>query len=70
MKRSDEIKLQASLLEALEVWWDNGAQATEVRLPYVGDDLFNQMANAALAVFIACADVQKSAIRDGILKEV
>jgi hypothetical protein len=69
-KRTDEEKLRASLVEALEGWWDNGAQATEVHMPYVGDETFIQMANAALAVFVAIADVQESAVRDGYFKEV
>lgn len=71
MKRAVEEKLKLSLVDVLENWWDSGAQeamATDVT-PYVGDDLFNQMAYAALAVFLACADVQESAIRDGVLIE-
>jgi hypothetical protein len=72
VKRSDEEKLRASLAAAINVWWDAdkiGATATGVPLPYVGEDTFTQMANAAAAVLIGIADAQETAQRDGMWKE-
>ena len=67
MKRSDEDRIKASLVEAFENWWDNGAQATAVRMPYISDELFHRMADAALAVLAVLDDIQDSMVADGLV---
>lgn len=67
MTRTDEEKVKASILEALENWWDGAAQALDVQLPYIGDDVHAQMANAALAVLLAAGSTYETLQRNGEL---
>lgn len=70
MTRVEEERLRASLTKAIDNWWDGkeGAQTIGVRMPYVGDLTFEQMAAAAAAVLVALDDVQRSMIDGGIVK--
>ncbi len=59
MKRSEETKLRASLIEAIERWWDGEVmEATGATVPLVGDATLVFMADAALNVLLAIDDVQ------------
>jgi hypothetical protein len=66
--RLEEEALRKSIVEALENWWDSGAQALDVRMPYVGPATFDLMALAASAILFALDDAQRNMINDGIVK--
>lgn len=68
MTRIEEEKLRESIVEALEHWWDGGAQALDVRMPYVGPATFDLMALAAAGILFALDDAQRQMIDDGIVK--
>lgn len=62
MKRNEEQKLRASLIEAMSSWWDreDGMPATGLaaRMPLIGDATLTYMAEQALGVLLAIEDVQ------------
>lgn len=68
MTRVEEEKLKTSIVEALENWWDGGAQTLDLHLPYVGGETFELMAAAAAAILLALDDAQRNMISDGIVK--
>jgi hypothetical protein len=67
MERKDETKLLASLTETIENWLDGPAQ--EVGMPYVGDNLCELMARAAMAVLAGQADVYETLRHNGELTD-
>lgn len=71
MKRNEEMKLRASLIEAMERWWSNedgteGAVTLGVPLPTLGDATLVFMAEAALGVLLAISDHETALIQGGI----
>jgi len=68
MTRIEEEQLRLSIVEALENWWDSGAQALDIRMPYVGPATFDLMALAAAGILFALDDAQRQMIGDGIVK--
>lgn len=67
MTRIEEEKLRRSLVEALENWWDGGAQALDAHMPYVGPATFDLMASAAAGILLALDDAQRQMIVDGVV---
>jgi hypothetical protein len=70
MKRNDEMRVRASLIKTIERWWDDpdGIQETGVELPTLGDSTLTLMAEAALGVLLAAADVEQYFRENGMLK--
>jgi hypothetical protein len=60
VKRGDETRVRASLLEAMTHWWDgsDGLEATNVQRPIIGDATLVLMAEAAMGVLLAIDDVE------------
>lgn len=54
MNKHQENKLRVSLSESLENWWE----ALEADLPWIGQDVLEYMADAALAVLLGIANTQ------------
>jgi hypothetical protein len=69
VKRAVEDQLRASLTEAIDNWWDGAAQAADENAPEIGDNTLALMAEAALAVLLAVADLQMYFEQNGLLKE-
>jgi hypothetical protein len=67
MERTNETKLLASLTEALEGWLDGPAQ--KIGLPYVGNNLCELMARAAMAVLAGQADAYETLLNSGELAD-
>jgi hypothetical protein len=67
MNRTSETKAHASLTEAMEAWWEGAAQSLDV--PYVGDNMAELMATAALTVLLAMADVYETMLVNNELKD-
>lgn len=57
MKRAEETRIRASLIEAIDAWWAGPAQSLNVPLPVVGDSTLVHMAEAALGVLLAVDDL-------------
>lgn len=68
MNRTTETKLHASLTEAIEQWWEEESQETE-ELPYVGTNVAELMAQAAMAVLAGMADLYETLHRNGELTD-
>jgi hypothetical protein len=68
MDRKTETKLLSSLTNALGNWLDGEAQEIG-GLPFVGDDLCELMARAAMAVLAGQADVYDTLRRNGELAD-
>jgi hypothetical protein len=62
MKRNDELKLRASLIAAIDQWWEK--EAIGALRPVLGDATLLHMADAALGVLLAVDDLYES-LRDG-----
>lgn len=70
MNRTEEERLKTSLTKALEHWLNEAGLGDDgAPLPYVGDDLAEIMATAALAPLRAIADAQNYLKANGMLKD-
>lgn len=67
MKRSEETKLRASLIKAIDDWWNQTELG--VSRPILGDATLVHMAEAALGVLLAVDDLYETLRDDGELKE-
>lgn len=67
MKRSEERKIEESLVQVLEGWWDD--VASSVNMPHVGDTTIEFMARSAMMVLLSIDDAQDSLHNDGMLKD-
>jgi len=74
MKRNEEAKIRATLIEAMERWWSNedgtqGIAASALPLPTLGDATLTFMAEAALSVLLAISDHETALIEGGMMKD-
>jgi len=67
--RADEMKLRASLIAAIERWWESDIADTGVIVPLVGDATLVYMAEQALNVLLAIEDVQTYLHAGGFMVE-
>lgn len=66
MKRSEETKLRASLIRAIDDWWERDDLG--VSRPVLGDATLVHMAEAALGVLFAVDDLYDTLRDDDMLK--
>lgn len=66
MKRSEETKLRASLIKAIDDWWER--EDLGVARPMLGDATLVHMAEAALGVLLAVDDLYETLRDDDMLK--
>lgn len=70
MRRELEARLQASLTECLREWWANlDDESLREFHAYTGDETFDWMATAAIAVLADIQDSQEYMAAEGLLKE-
>lgn len=55
MLRADENAAKTELQQVIQTW----IEETEIKLPYMGDNISEIMANAALQVLLGIADTQE-----------
>lgn len=68
MNRKTENELKVSLTQAIESWWDRVSKESGDSLPFVGDNVYEIMAAAALLVLVGIADTQDYLHNEEILK--
>jgi predicted RNase H-like nuclease (RuvC/YqgF family) len=67
VKRSEATKLRASLIKAIDDWWDRDDLG--VARPMLGDSTLIHMADAALVVLLAVDDLYETLGNEDQLKE-
>lgn len=65
MERRIEVQHKASLMEVIQAWLDDGRDG----LPFLGEDIAEIMAEAALQPLRALADAQNSMRAEGMLTD-
>ncbi|MCB0176181.1 MAG: hypothetical protein KDJ97_37125 [Anaerolineae bacterium] len=65
MLRADENIAKIELQQAIQTW----IEETEIKLPFVGDNVVEIMANAALQVMLGIADTQEYLEREDMLSD-
>ncbi len=69
MKRAEEMRIRASLIQILDAWWEGPAQQLNVSMPVTGDSTLVHMAEAALGVLLSVDDLYEFLRDSGKLKE-
>lgn len=68
MEEKVKNKLRSSLTEALDKWWVDGEPShIDAQMPWLGDECFSIMAEAALSVIFGMADAEEYMKREGHL---
>lgn len=67
MKRSEETKLRASLIKAMDDWWERDDLG--VSRPMLGDATLVHMAEAALGVLLALDDLYETLRESGEIRD-
>ena len=67
MKRETKNILRTTLTQAINEWWDK--LELDEPLPYVGDNIAELMASAAVAVLLGVADAQDFLYQEGFIRE-
>jgi hypothetical protein len=68
VKRTEETKIRASLIQAIDQWWEQGDIGGAPR-PVLGDSTLVHMAEAALGVLLAVDDLYEALRDSGELKD-
>lgn len=69
MTRADENKVKLELTEAITSWIDETELPGTCDMPYLGYNIAEIMATAALQVLLGVADAQEYLEAEGLLKE-
>jgi hypothetical protein len=66
---ADKNKLRVSLSEVLFDWWEDQSSKIQGHIPWLGDDVIDNMAESALLILFSIGNTQDGLDKEGRLVE-